>query len=132
MKIKSFILITKKAIFNIPSTIENTSIKTNDEFPLILTTGRVRDQWHTMTKTGKVSRLKTHYPKPVLEINPVDAYLNKISDGDITEMKSSELLSADVDKNKRDAIKEGVRFLPMHWGKVLQTPPCCRLRLKNY
>ena len=89
MKIKSFILITKKAIFNIPSTIENTSIKTNDEFPLILTTGRVRDQWHTMTKTGKVSRLKTHYPKPVLEINPVDAYLNKISDGDITEIKSS-------------------------------------------
>ena len=79
---KKFYTPSQKAIFNIPSTIENTSVKTNLEFPLILTTGRVRDQWHTMTKTGKVSRLKTHYPKPVLEINPVDAFINNIKDGD--------------------------------------------------
>ena len=73
---------------------------------MILTTGRVRDQWHTMTKTGKVSRLKTHYPKPVLEINPVDAYLNKISDGDITEIKSSNGIVR-VRAKITDAIKAG-------------------------
>ena len=63
---KKFYTPSGKAQFNIPSTIENTSVLPNDDYPLILTTGRIRDQWHTMTKTGKVSRLKTHYPKPVL------------------------------------------------------------------
>jgi ferredoxin-nitrate reductase len=117
---KKFYTPSQKAIFNIPSTIENTSVKTNLEFPLILTTGRVRDQWHTMTKTGKVSRLKTHYPKPVLEINPVDAFINNIKDGDITEIKSGNGVVR-VRSKITDAIKEGVVFLTMHWGKVLQS-----------
>ena len=111
---------SKKAIFNLPTSIENTSVAPTDEFPLILTTGRVRDQWHTMTKTGKVSRLKTHYPTPVLEINPVDAYLYKIKQGDITEIKSSNgvvRVRAEVTEN----IQKGVVFLPMHWGKKLQS-----------
>jgi ferredoxin-nitrate reductase len=117
---KKFYTPSQKAIFNVPSTLENTSVKTNNEFPLILTTGRIRDQWHTMTKTGKVSRLKTHYPKPVLEINPVDAYLNGIKDGDITEIKSANGIVR-VRAKITDAIKEGVVFLPMHWGKVLKS-----------
>ena len=73
-----------------------------------------------MTKTGKVSRLKTHYPKPVLEINPVDAFINNIKDGDITEIKSGNGVVR-VRSKITDAIKEGVVFLPMHWGKVLQS-----------
>jgi ferredoxin-nitrate reductase len=40
-------------------------------FPFILTTGRVRDQWHTMTKTGKVNKLNQHYPQSFLEIHPL-------------------------------------------------------------
>ncbi|WP_405610783.1 molybdopterin-dependent oxidoreductase [Polaribacter sp. Asnod1-A03] len=117
---KKFYTPSQKAIFNVPSTIENTSVKTSGEFPLILTTGRVRDQWHTMTKTGKVSRLKTHYPKPVLEINPVNAYLKGIKDGDVTEIKSANGVVR-VRAKITDAIKEGIVFLPMHWGKVLQS-----------
>ncbi|WP_375241220.1 molybdopterin-dependent oxidoreductase [Polaribacter sp.] len=117
---KKFYTPSQKAIFNVPSSIQNTAIETSDEFPLILTTGRIRDQWHTMTKTGKVSRLKTHYPKPVLEINPVDAYLNNIKDGDITEIKSANGVVR-VRAKVTDVIKEGVVFLPMHWGKVLQS-----------
>lgn len=117
---KQFYTPSKKAIFNVPTTIENTSTKTSKDFPLILTTGRIRDQWHTMTKTGKVSRLKTHYPKPVLEINPIDAYLHEIKDGDIAEIKS---VNGEVRVRAKvtDAIKEGVVFLPMHWGKILQS-----------
>ena len=117
---KQFYTPSKKAIFNVPTTTTNTSVQTSRDFPLILTTGRVRDQWHTMTKTGKVSRLKTHYPKPVLEINPVDAYLQGIKDGDITEIKS---VNGEVRVRAKvtDAIKEGVVFLPMHWGKILQS-----------
>ncbi|NNC49874.1 MAG: molybdopterin-dependent oxidoreductase [Flaviramulus sp.] len=116
---KKFYTPSQKAQFNVPSTIENRSVKPNDDFPLILTTGRVRDQWHTMTKTGKVSRLKTHYPKPVLEIHPVDAYLNKIKDGNITEIKSNNGVVR-VRAKITDTIKKGVVFLPMHWGKQLQ------------
>ncbi|TVZ59501.1 ferredoxin-nitrate reductase [Flavobacteriaceae bacterium MAR_2010_105] len=116
---KQFYTPSKKAVFNIPQHIENTSIKPNSEYPLILTTGRVRDQWHTMTRTGKVARLKTHYPSPLLEINPVDAYLNKIKDDDITEIKSSNGVVRVRAKITED-IKKGVVFLPMHWGKQLQ------------
>ncbi|PWH82021.1 NAD(P)H-nitrite reductase [Algibacter marinivivus] len=117
---KKFYTPSQKAQFNLPSTIENTSVKPNETYPLILTTGRVRDQWHTMTKTGKVSRLKTHYPTPVLEIHPVDAYLNKIKDGTITEITSENgvvRVRAKITEN----IKKGVVFLPMHWGKQLQS-----------
>tara|TARA_R110002012_G_scaffold322090_1_gene555086 strand:+ start:7526 stop:11050 length:3525 start_codon:yes stop_codon:yes gene_type:complete len=111
---------TQKAIFNIPAKIANTSEKPSKEYPLILTTGRVRDQWHTMTKTGKVSRLRTHYPSPVLEINPIDAYLEKVKDGDVVEVKSKNGVVR-VKAKLSKSIREGVVFLPMHWGKQLQS-----------
>ncbi|MDN3664181.1 molybdopterin-dependent oxidoreductase, partial [Algibacter miyuki] len=117
---KKFYTPSQKAIFNLPQSTENTAVQPTGEFPLILTTGRVRDQWHTMTKTGKVSRLKTHYPTPVLEINPVDAFLNKIKDGDISEIKSTNGIVR-VRAKVTDTIKKGVVFLPMHWGKQLQS-----------
>jgi len=116
---KKFYTPSQKAIFNIPQSILNTSVMPNEEFPLILTTGRIRDQWHTMTKTGKVSRLKTHYPTPVLEINPVDAFINKIKDGSITEIKSKNGVVR-VRAKVTDTIRKGVVFLPMHWGKQLE------------
>ncbi|MCE7055030.1 molybdopterin-dependent oxidoreductase [Algoriphagus sp. AGSA1] len=111
---------SQKAIFNIPAQIGNTSEKTSKEYPLILTTGRIRDQWHTMTKTGKVSRLRTHYPSPILEINPIDAYLDKVKDGDIVEVKSKNGVVR-VKAKLSKSIREGVVFLPMHWGKQLQS-----------
>lgn len=109
-----------KAIFNIPASLHNTSTTPDEEFPLILTTGRIRDQWHSMTRTGKVTRLNTHYSKPLLEINPVDAYRNFIRDGDVVEVKSRNGLVRIRAKVTAD-IREGVIFLPMHWGKQLQS-----------
>lgn len=108
----------KKAHFNAPQSLYNSSEQTNAEFPLILNTGRVRDQWHTRTKTGKVKRLLTHIPQPYLEMNKVDAYLRKLKEGDIAIINS---LRGEVQVKVviNSDIREGVVFLPMHWGKVL-------------
>ncbi|MGN7812637.1 molybdopterin-dependent oxidoreductase [Flavobacterium sp. 22076] len=116
---KKFYTPSGKAIFNLPVSIENTSVQPNDEFPFILTTGRIRDQWHTMTKTGKVSRLLTHIPSPVLEINPIDAFKNEIKNGDIVVI-SSKNGEVRVKAKVTDSIKEKVVFLPMNWGKQLE------------
>ena len=116
---KKFYTPSQKAIFNLPTHIENTSEQPSPKFPFILTTGRVRDQWHTMTKTGKVSRLMTHTPSPVLEINPIDAYKNDIRNGDIVVV-SSKNGEVRVKAKVTDSIKEKVLFLPMHWGKQLE------------
>jgi ferredoxin-nitrate reductase len=117
---KKFYTASEKAIFNIPSFDHNISDKPNEDYPLILTTGRIRDQWHTMTRTGKVARLKTHYSNPVLEISRVDAFLQKVKDGQVVEIKSKNgkvRVRAKVTEN----VREGVVFLPMHWGKQLQS-----------
>ncbi|WP_299778576.1 nitrate reductase [uncultured Formosa sp.] len=117
---KKFYTPSQKAMFNVPDFIANTSDLPNETFPLILTTGRVRDQWHTMTKTGKVSRLKTHYSTPVLEISQVDAFINKIKDGDVVEVTSAKGVVR-VRAKVTDTVKKGVVFLPMHWGKQLKS-----------
>jgi assimilatory nitrate reductase catalytic subunit len=47
----------------------------DDDFPLVLNTGRVRDQWHTMSRSGRSPKLATHTPEPYLEIHPQDAMM---------------------------------------------------------
>ena len=116
---KKFFTPSQKAIFNIPTAIENTSEQPSDKYPLILTTGRIRDQWHTMTKTGKVSRLMTHTPSPTLEINPIDAFKAAIKNDDIVVVTSKNG-TVRVKAKVSDTIREGVVFLPMHWGKQLE------------
>ena len=88
--------------------------------PLILTTGRIRDQWHTMTRTGKVQRLRRHIDRPFLEIHPADARRYGLADGQLTVVTSG---GGEVRVHARvdERIREGVVFLPMHWGKTLQS-----------
>ncbi|WP_128545505.1 nitrate reductase [Larkinella soli] len=98
---------------------ENHSEELSTDFPLILTTGRIRDQWHTMTRTGKVSKLNRHIPKPFLEIHPKDAEERGLKEGDpvIVSGKRGEVrVNAKITKD----IRRGVVFLPMHWGKILR------------
>jgi ferredoxin-nitrate reductase len=96
----------------------NQSESLTSDFPLILTTGRIRDQWHTMTKTGKVRKLRQHIEKPFLEINPIDALIRNINDGDIVEIENMRGVVRVPAKVTSD-IKRGVVFLPMHWGKIM-------------
>ena len=107
-----------KAHFNAPSETYNQSEETSVDYPLILNTGRVRDQWHTRTKTGKVKRLLTHIPMPYLEMNMVDAFLRKLKEGDIAVVKSKRG-KVQVKVTINFDIREQVVFLPMHWGKIL-------------
>ena len=95
---------------------EITSEKLSERYPLILTTGRIRDQWHTMTKTGKVNKLKQHVSQPFLEIHPNDAEERGIEHGALVKIENDRGL-VEVEARVTDAIKEGVVFLPMHWGK---------------
>ena len=114
----SFYTPTKKAKFFPLDHPENLSEPTTKDFPLILTTGRIRDQWHTMTKTGKVNKLRQHIDKPYLEIHPHDALIRNINDGDVV-VAENDRGSVRVCVKVTDEIKKGVVFLPMHWGKLL-------------
>ncbi len=89
----------------------------DDTFPLILTTGRLRDQWHTRTKTGKVNRLNQHQPVPLLEIHPDDALPLGLKDGATARVRSR-FGAVEVRTTLSDAIRPGTVFLPMHWGTL--------------
>ena len=106
----------KARIKTMPS--ENQSEKVTPDYPLILTTGRIRDQWHTMTKTGKVEKLNQHINTPFLEIHPEDAEKRRIKENELVEITSSRG-SVQARIVCTDSIRKGVVFLPMHWGKVL-------------
>lgn len=107
---------TGKARFFALDAPANLSPSPTDDLPLILTTGRIRDQWHTMTKTGKVSRLRQHIPKPVVEMHPLDAVTRGISDGDVVEVANARG-TVRVCAKITDTVRKGVVFLPMHWGR---------------
>lgn len=114
---KKFHTESKKAIIHaVPD--DFSSEKASPDFPYVLTTGRIRDQWHTMTKTGKVNKLKKHIPQAFLELHPDNAEELGILDSDIVVVRS---LRGDVRVKAKlsSAIKPGVVFLPMHWGKIL-------------
>ena len=90
----------------------------DEVFPFILTTGRIRDQWHTMTKTGKVSKLTQHIPQAFLELHPYDAGALGVAEGDLVTVTSRR---GDVRVAARlsAGIRPGVVLLPMHWGRRL-------------
>lgn len=84
-------------------------------YPLHLNTGRMRDQWHAMSRTGRVARLFAHVDAPRLAMNPRDLERRRLKDGDLVRVKSrrGEVVVA---AEASEAIRPGQCFLPMHWG----------------
>ncbi len=84
-------------------------------FPLTLNTGRTRDQWHTMTRTGKSPRLATHRPEPFVEIHNRDAARYGIEAGGLCRIRSAwgEMIARAV-VNQRH--RPGSVFVPIHWN----------------
>jgi len=108
---------SRRAIIQ-PVQVAFRSEATDEEFPFILTTGRIRDQWHTMTKTGKVSKLNQHSPQAFLELHPHDAAALGLAEGDLMTV-TSRRGEVRVAARLSVGIRPGVVFLPMHWGKQL-------------
>src|SRR5262249_31913673 len=95
-------------------------VRTSPAFPLVLNTGRVRDHWHTMTRTGKSPRLSQHLAEPYAEIHPQDALRLGIGDADLVRVASSEgsiLVRALISARQAD----GTVFVPMHWTDQFAT-----------
>jgi len=81
----------------------------------VLNSGRIRDQWHTMTRTGNIPNLSSHIGEPFAEINPADASNLGISDACVVDV-SSESGRITVRAQVTDRIPQGSVFVPMHWS----------------
>lgn len=112
---KQFFTANKKAQIHGVDPV-NKSEKISKNYPLVLTTGRIRDQWHTMTRSGKVSKLNGHIKDPYIEIHPEDAKVRKIKEGDLVDVVNTRG-NARVIAKITSTIRSGLVFMPMHWGK---------------
>lgn len=90
--------------------------RTNWGFPFVLNTGRVRDHWHTMTRTGKSPRLSAHLAEPFAEIHPSDARACDIDDADLVKIESVDGGRVIVRALLTDRQARGNLFVPMHWS----------------
>lgn len=91
--------------------------ETNEEFPLILTTGRVLEHWHTETITRRIEELQT-VRTDFLEIHPADAISLNIEEGDPVRV-SSRRGEAEFFARITDDIRQGLVFATMHSSKNL-------------
>jgi len=85
------------------------------EYPFVLNTGRIRDQWHTMTRTGKSPRLSTHISEAFLQIHPDDARDNNIVEDNLVCV-TSEWGEVTVRSCICESTPRGMVFMPMHWN----------------
>jgi assimilatory nitrate reductase catalytic subunit len=84
------------------------------KWPLTLNTGRYRDQWHTMTRTGLSPRLSQHRREPLVEMHPLDAEAHGVDEGDLVRVATPQgesLFRAALSSGHR----RGEIFTPIHW-----------------
>lgn len=87
----------------------------SQDWPLVLNTGRIRDQWHTMTRTGLSPRLVTHIGEPFVEIHPEDARRFGLEQGMLAHVSTAHgeaRLRVLVSRNQQP----GSLFVPIHWS----------------
>ena len=84
-------------------------------YPFALNTGRLRDQWHGMSRTGTVGTLYAHSPEPCIEISPKDAGRMNLENGSlvhVTSRRGSEIFPVKISED----IASSQAFIAMHWG----------------
>jgi assimilatory nitrate reductase catalytic subunit len=94
---------------------KGTADKTDARHPLHLLTGRLRDQWHGMSRTGTVAQLFNHAEEPVIQMSADDMMRRSIKNGDIVKVsnkRGSLVLTAQLS----DEVQASQTFIAMHWG----------------
>lgn len=89
----------------------------DEQYPFVLTTGRLYGHWHTQTRTGRIEKIQKMHPAPFLEMNPRDAQQMEVQGGEWVEVRSprgTARLPILVTQN----IRRGSLFVPMHWGSL--------------
>jgi len=92
-----------------------TADKTDARHPLHLNTGRLRDQWHGMSRTGTVAQLFNHAEEPVIAMNATDMQRRAIQSGDLVKV-SNKRGSLILRAMPSDEMQPAQTFIPMHWG----------------
>ncbi|GJE00377.1 nitrate reductase [Methylobacterium isbiliense] len=90
---------------------------TSAAFPFRLNTGRVRDHWHTLTRTGKSPRLSAHRAVPFVEVHPDDAARAGLREGDLARVRTP-YGAAVLEVMVTPGVQPGVLFAPMHWSEA--------------
>jgi assimilatory nitrate reductase catalytic subunit len=106
----------KKARF-IPTRARLPAHASDQEFPLVLNTGRIRDQWHTMTRTGRTSRLSEHLPEPFVDLHANDALLAGIGADELARVQTR-WGSIVARVRTSGEIARGAAFAPIHWNST--------------
>ena len=88
--------------------------------PLRLNTGRIRDQWHTMTRTGASPRLGQHLPEPFVEVHPDDAARHGVADGDFARV-TTDFGQCTLRVVVSERQQRGMLFAPIHWSEATAT-----------
>ncbi len=98
----------------VPVTPKRSVNSVSREYPLILNTGRIRDQWHTMTRTAKSAKLSRHMAEPFVELHPDDAEVAGIAAAELMQVESpyGQIIARALITERTP---KGTVFAPMHW-----------------
>ncbi|MCA6111838.1 nitrate reductase [Bradyrhizobium cenepequi] len=114
-----FFINDRKARFVAPE-IPALRTETTPARPLRLNTGRIRDQWHTMTRTGASPRLGQHLPEPFVEVHPDDALRYGVTDGSFARV-TTDYGQCTLRVVVSERQQRGMLFAPIHWSEATAT-----------
>ncbi len=100
----------------IPLTTALTAEAPDARHPFRLVTGRLRDQWHGMSRTGRIPRLYAHEPEPNIRLHPADLARRGWKEGELVRIKSrrGEII---LPLAASEDVRPGQAFVAMHWGR---------------
>jgi ferredoxin-nitrate reductase len=105
-----------RAVF-LPRDHRNPKETPDQDFPFILTTGRVYGHWHTLTRTGKIVPLMKSEPRAFVEIHPDDAQKLGVQNGELIQL-TSRRGTIQLPARIEPGITPGTVFVPFHWGDL--------------
>lgn len=94
----------------------------NEDYPVSLLSGRMRDHWHGMSRTGTVPRLYNLEDEPILSMHPCDMRHRSLQDGDIAAVYN---LRGEIRVRVKETpgLAKGRAWMPMHWGSQFMNTP---------